>query len=127
MINPNNNINIGKLGEDLACHFLIKKRYRILFRNYKEKFDEIDIIAKSFDRVLVFIEVKTLRARDAMNLKPEDNLTKNKLKKISRACRIFVGLHLGLVDDKKGWRMDLIAVTLGEDKNIISHYENIVP
>ena len=120
----NINKNIGNIGEDLACRFLIEKRYKILFRNYREKFDEIDVIARSFDQVLVFVEVKTLR-QNIGSLIPEDNLTKDKLRKITRACRLFVGFHKELVGDR-GWRMDLIAITLGEDgKNTIDHYENI--
>jgi putative endonuclease len=126
MKKSSNNKNIGQVGEDLACNFLIKKRYKILCRNYRLKFDEIDIVAKSFNGILVFVEVKTLKSGEIKDLIPEDNLTKNKLKKISRACRLFVGFHKELIDDNRGWRLDLIAVTLGEeDDNIISHYENI--
>lgn len=126
MPKSNNNINIGKIGEDLACEFLIKKKYKILFRNYREKFDEIDIIARSFDGVLVFVEVKTLKESIGY-LVPEDNLTKNKFKKISRACRLFANSYKELVS-KRGWRIDLVAVTLGSERgdNTISHYKNIV-
>ena len=121
----NNNKNIGDIGEDLACHFLVKKRYRILFRNYREKFDEIDIVVRSFDDILVFVEVKTLK-KNIGDLIPEDNLTKNKLKKITRACHLFIDSHRGLVSERRGWRIDLIAVTLGEGKDhTINHYENI--
>jgi putative endonuclease len=126
MPKSDNNINVGKIGEDLACDFLIEKRYRILFRNYRERFDEIDIIAKSFDRVLVFVEVKTLKTGSSKNLIPEDNLTKNKFRKINRACRLFAGFHNEFIDEDGGWRIDLIAVTLNKDGgNEISHYENI--
>ncbi|MGB7957690.1 MAG: YraN family protein [Minisyncoccia bacterium] len=121
-----NNQNIGKIGEDLACKYLINKKYKILFRNYREKFDEIDIIAKSFDGNLVFVEVKTLKMNEHSKLMPEDNLTKNKFKKISRACRIFAGNHTELISDQKGWRMDLVAITLNERGDTsITHYENI--
>ena len=126
MTNINNNKNIGEIGENMACDFLVKNKYRILFRNYKQGFDEIDIIAKSFDGILVFIEVKTLRGENMSDLEPEDNLTKSKLKKTIRACRLFVGFHKNLADGDRGWRIDLIAITLGKDgTDIISHYENI--
>jgi putative endonuclease len=119
----NNNKNIGEIGENLACEFLIKKRYKILFRNYREGSDEIDIITQSFEGVLVFFEVKTLR--EINDLIPEDNLTKDKLRKISRACRLFAGFHQKLINDR-GWRIDLIAITLNKDSdNKICHYENI--
>jgi len=121
------NQKIGDFGENIACEYLNKNRYRILHRNYYEKFDEIDIISRSFDGTLVFVEVKTLKALNSLNLKPEDNLTKDKFKKLSRACRIFAGLHPGLIDKDRGWRIDLVAVTI-DDLNAntsVSHYENI--
>jgi putative endonuclease len=124
MPESDNNINIGKIGEDLACKFLIKKKYKILFRNYREKFDEIDIIAKSFNETLVFIEVKTLK-ENLSGLIPEDNLTKDKFKKISRACRLFANSHKELAGDR-GWRIDLLTVIIcGAKDYAISHYENI--
>ena len=48
----------GDLGEDFAEMFLVKHSYRILDRNYRKKFGEIDIVA-SRDNVVSFIEVKT--------------------------------------------------------------------
>ena len=123
-MSENNNINIGRIGENIACNFLIGKKYKILLRNHREGSDEIDIIAKSFDGVLVFVEVKALK-EGVGDLIPEDHLTKSKLNKISRACRIFAGFHRELVDERKGWRIDLVAVTLGDGENKISHYENI--
>ena len=55
-----NLINIGKIGENKACEYLKNKGYRIIDRNYREKFGEIDIIAVSRDLTLVFVEVKTI-------------------------------------------------------------------
>lgn len=124
MSKSNEKDNVGKIGEDIACAFLVKNKYKILFRNYREKFDEIDIIAKSFNGTLVFVEVKTLKENPG-GLIPEDNLTKDKFKKISRACRLFANSHKELVGDR-GWKIDLIAVTIRQEGNDeISHYKNI--
>lgn len=121
-----NNKSVGEIGENLACDFLIKKRYKVLFRNYRVRSDEIDIIARSFDSILVFIEVKTLSVENAANLIPEDHLTKDKLRKISRGCRLFAGFHKELINNNRGWRIDLIAIILDKDgEAIINHYENI--
>ncbi len=49
---------LGTSGEELASHFLKKKGYRIIERNYKTPIGEIDIIAKDRD-ITVFVEVKT--------------------------------------------------------------------
>ena len=48
----------GSLGEEAACSFLKKKKYRIVARNYRCRLGEVDIIAER-GGVLVFAEVKT--------------------------------------------------------------------
>lgn len=53
-----NNQKIGALGEALAEAMLLEKGYRILSRNFRCRYGEIDIIA-SKNGVLVFVEVKT--------------------------------------------------------------------
>ena len=123
------NTEIGNRGEDLACRYLIKNRYKILKRNYREKFDEIDIVARSIDGTLVFCEVKTfLDKSDSMvELIPEDNLTKAKLKKMRRACEMFVAKHRNLINEKIGWRIDCVIIEMDEkhDNHEIRYYENI--
>jgi putative endonuclease len=47
----------GKEGEDIAIKTLKQNGYRILQRNYRNLFGEIDIIAEE-DGYLVFVEVK---------------------------------------------------------------------
>jgi len=49
---------IGQYGENLACNYLKRNGYKIIARNYKISYEEIDIIAEQND-ILVFIEVKT--------------------------------------------------------------------
>ena len=53
---------LGRTGETLAAEHLIKRGYRIVERNYRTRWGELDIIA--FDgRTLAFCEVKTRRMR----------------------------------------------------------------
>lgn len=49
---------IGNIGEGYAAEYLKKHRYRIVSRNYRKKYGEIDIIAEN-KNYLVFVEVKT--------------------------------------------------------------------
>ena len=49
---------IGRDGEEIAAEYLRNNGYRIVEKNYKNRFGEIDIIAKDGNTV-VFIEVKT--------------------------------------------------------------------
>jgi putative endonuclease len=52
---------LGRLGERLAAEHLIRLGFRILERNYRTRWGELDIVA--FDgRTLAFVEVKTRRA-----------------------------------------------------------------
>ena len=125
----NKHLSTGKLGEDLACNYLIRDGYRIVDRNYRLKIGEIDIVAMSKDKTLVFVEVKTMQESGnpaIAELMPEDNLTKAKLEKLSRACELFVGRNPELVSDRNGWRIDLVAVSLNQNlKPEFKHYENL--
>ena len=78
---------LGKRGEDVAAAFLKKKGYKILFRNYKCSFGEIDIIA-DHKKILSFIEVKT-RSTKKYGL-PQEAITPEKQDKISRVALEFV-------------------------------------
>lgn len=123
-----NNIEIGKIGEDLANKYLINKGYLILSRNYKKRFDEIDIIARYRDGTMVFCEVKTLNKKGNFDPQflPEDNLSFKKLKKMIRAASIFMAKHQNLIKGERGWRIDLIAIVIENGKLIdLRHYENI--
>ncbi len=116
---------IGKFGEDLACEYLVEKGYKILARNYRKLWGEIDIIAKSADKTLVFVEVKTLTQLQN-GLTPEMHITPRKLRILRRACQIYTGKYPELIDNYKGWRIDLIAVSLKRNSRVsIRHYQNI--
>ena len=113
----------GKLGEDLAVRFLKKAHYKILERNFREKWGEIDIIARSPQKVLVFVEVKTVTGPDPY-VEPEEHLTREKLTRLQRTA----GLYANNQDEKltkNGWRIDLLAITIAGDKAEVKHYENI--
>ena len=130
---------VGKIGEDLACQYLIEKNYTIIERNYRRPWGELDIIAIDPAKVLVFVEVKTIRqqtsdecgnsaihnerCRNVAALMPEDNLTSAKLKKLQKTAQLFAGKHQEYFNEQKGWRIDLLAICLPANK--IVHYENI--
>lgn len=122
-----NNNKLGNLGENIACKFLISNGYRVVKRNYKIGFDEIDIIAVDVDETLVFVEVKTgkvIKARNAFT--PEDHMNSSKLKKIARLCQKFCGRHPSFINDEKGWRIDLIAIVLDIPRGgTLRHYKNL--
>ncbi len=79
-----NHLTLGAWGEQLACLYLKKKGYILLFKNWRWKKAEIDIIA-FHDNFIVIIEVKT-RSYDlfgspssAINLKKEEKIREGAL------------------------------------------------
>ncbi|MHB8769489.1 MAG: YraN family protein [Syntrophales bacterium] len=51
----------GKRGEELAAAYLVEAGFRIVERNYRCRFGEIDIVAEEGE-TLVFVEVKSRRS-----------------------------------------------------------------
>ena len=118
-------ISVGRMGEDAACAYLVENAYKVLERNYRKTYGEIDIVAQNKDKTLVFVEVKTLSGNPD-GLAPEDNLTGSKLIKLKKICENFANKNPELVNERKGWQIDLVAITLeGGNKPEIRHYENI--
>lgn len=76
----------GALGEDLALNYLEKSGYRIIQRNFKCKFGEIDIIAYS-NKTLTFIEVKT-RSTDQFGA-PEESVNRAKQERQKRIAQYY--------------------------------------
>lgn len=119
--------SIGQLGEDIACEFLVNKKYRVIARNYRRKWGELDLVTKTPDGALVFVEVKTMNAGGVGSLAPEDNMSAAKLMKLRKTCEAFVVANPKLLNEKRGWRLDLVAITLfkeGAPPRIV-HYENV--
>jgi putative endonuclease len=113
--------NRGNRGEEGAARYLTSNGYRILTRNYRKPWGELDIIAQAKDGTLVFVEVKAMRKGE---LTPEHNMTPSKIMKTKRAAHAYANTHPKL--STRGWRIDVIAVDL-ENKGVgdIRHYENI--
>lgn len=103
VVNP-----VGKKGEDLAVSFLKKKGYKILERNFRKSYAEIDVIAVK-DNILVFIEVKT-RTSSKFGT-PLEAITSWKLKPLVKTAQFYSMLHLELPSEL---RIDAISVILNE-------------
>ncbi len=76
----------GTDSETMAATYLEKCGYKIIQRNYRSKFGEIDIIAKDGD-TLVFVEVKARKSR-AYN--PKEAITRSKKRKISMVALYYL-------------------------------------
>lgn len=112
-----NKQKVGGLGEDMACEFLMKHGYKILDRNYRKKWGEIDIIAKK-DDIIHFVEVKTVSLpkdrpweipKDGP-LCPEENIHPWKRKRLARAIQTY--LLEKKISEGLEWQTDSLAVFL---------------
>jgi putative endonuclease len=54
---------LGRLGERIACRFLMKQGFDILARRFQARRGEIDLVAFE-GPILAFIEIKTRTSRD---------------------------------------------------------------
>ncbi len=111
----------GKLGEDMASAFLIKKGYAIVERNYHSRWGEIDIIAEQAPYI-VFAEVKTRRKNGRCS--PEETVTIAKQQKIIRTALWYLSEHLEYEDFQV--RFDVISLRTGKNDQVesIQHFQD---
>ena len=122
---PTRRSQLGKEGEDFACNYLRGKKWKIIGRNIKIHADEIDVIARTPDKTLVFVEVKTMRGYYPDGLRPENQMTNAKLIKLRRSASLYAGHNQKTISEEKGWRLDVMALTKIGNDFLVNHYENI--
>lgn len=116
----------AKLGEDKACEYLKKNGFKIIERNFRKGYGEIDIIAidssSNKEKTLVFIEVKARKSNSFGS--PLEAITPWKLKLITRATQFYKLIHPNLPDSM---RIDAVSVSLSSNNEVdnIEHIINI--
>lgn len=113
------NVQKGKLGEDIAEKYLQSIGYKIIDKNWHySKNAEIDIIAED-NSELVFVEVKT---RTTLNYgHPFEAVTQEKIQKIHKAIYGYLSQSK---KKYKSYRFDGIAI-IGLKNPKIEHIKNI--
>lgn len=97
---------LGRTGEHLAAETLIGRGYRILERNFRCSYGEIDLVAED-ENDLIFIEVKTRRG--TAYGRPEEAVTLRKQRKLLEIASYYLDLH---ACSDRSWRIDVVAVQL---------------
>lgn len=115
------NFRIGNLGENIAREYLKSKGYRIIKSNHRNKYAEIDLIARDKQKVLTFIEVRTKTSKQLVS--PEESINKRKICRLVRNAKAY----LGKINYKALARIDAVCIVLSEEETCrrITHYENI--
>lgn len=107
---------LGILGELKAVEFLIKKKYKILARNYRFGKLEADIICEA-DGKLVVVEVKTRQTAEIGE--PWRAVTRSKQKQIIKVANAYIfdkDVHLET-------RFDIISIVHNGYRTEIEHIE----
>ncbi len=117
--------NLGRKGEEFAVTYLKKNGYWMVDRNVKIYHDELDIIAEAPNKTLVFVEVKTVTDPGDFGARAEEHMTKEKRERFERAASLYAGSHPKEISNKRGWRLDVIALTAYDNSFTSKHYENI--
>jgi putative endonuclease len=111
-------IKLGKEGEQLAANFLVQKGFEVVYRNYRYRRAEIDLIVKR-DDWLIFIEVKT---RTSVTYgEPEEAVTFKKIRMIYDAAEEYIFS----IDWHGHVRFDIVSVKLGNPPEIL-HFEDAI-
>lgn len=111
----------AKKGEDLAVEYLSKHGYKIIERNFRKGYGEIDIICVK-DNTLIFVEVKTRTS--SLYGGAIEAIAYHKIKSLIKTVQFYKMLHPNLPESL---RIDAILIDLftnNEVKNI-EHIENI--
>ncbi|SRR5207244_737052 len=100
----------GARGEKLACRFLRRNGYKVLYRNFRGRTGgEIDVVCRDND-TLVFVEVKTRTSEDFG--RPFEAVDRAKRKRISRGGLAWLRM---LDNPDILFRFDVVEVIIADD------------
>jgi len=106
---------LGKQGEDIAARYLKNLGYRILSRNFRSRYGEVDIIC-IYKQVIVFVEVKTRTSTSYGS--PEESITKVKKEHIRKVALIYLETY---PQPFREIRFDVIGILMEDNKPRINH------
>lgn len=82
--------DIGQIGENVSCEYLIKRGFSIVVRNYSKPWGELDIVAMKGSEVH-FFEVKSVTSdlSGADWHRPENNVHRSKVRHLRRIIETY--------------------------------------
>ncbi len=121
--------DVGDLGESLAVDYLQKKGCKIIARNWRCRFAELDIIATDPDNTLLIVEVKSSKTiiDKSADFFPEIHFNATKRNRVRAAGLYYANAQKDPTNKDGGFRVDLICVDIDQDKKgfRIRHYKNV--
>lgn len=113
---------VGAAGELIARRYLLDKGYKVIGRNVRTPFGEIDIVGRH-KGFIVFVEVKS-RLSDSLG-PPFLSVTKEKMRHMIKNALFYLKKHGLFWSD---WRFDVVSVKLNSlyEAESVEHFENAV-
>ncbi|MFN8088383.1 MAG: YraN family protein [Mycobacterium sp.] len=112
---------LGALGEQLAADHLTALGMRVLQRNWRCRYGELDLIVEDTDNTVVFVEVKTRTGEVFGGL--AEAVSPTKLRRLRRLAGVWLG------QQTQSWaniRMDVVGVRVGRQKTPeVSHLQGV--
>lgn len=105
----------GDAGEDLAASVLVRGGMRVLDRQVRTAFGEVDLVCEEGEEI-VFVEVKA-RQSDEFGY-PEEAITPGKFRRMVASAEALLS-ERGW--EKRFWRIDVVAIRLipGADPDVV--------
>jgi len=105
---------LRRAGERLVASWLEARGLRVLGRNWRRAYGEIDVIAEEADE-LVFVEVKTRRG-DSLGA-PEEAITARNRRRLILAAQSYIAELES--DEERSYRIDVVAVQLAPSGKLL--------
>jgi putative endonuclease len=105
---------LGRIGEEIASAHLERLGYKIIDRNFRNRFGELDIVA-SEGSTLVFCEVKTLRSS---SFTPWDSLHSDKCRQVRKMAQMWM-LEACSLRYFSHIRCDALGITLAASGELV--------
>jgi putative endonuclease len=112
----------GERGEQIAAQHLERRGYRVVERNFRTRYGEIDLIAVD-PRAIVFCEVKTRVAAGRVGpATPLDGIGPEKRRRVRMIARQWLAAREdGPARPRRGeLRFDAIGITLARDGRLVA-------
>lgn len=117
---PDPRRKLGSLGEQLAASHLEARGLRVIERNFRTRYGELDVIAAD-DRHLIFCEVKTRVVKgDPGPLGPFAAIGGRKRRQVRLMARIWLTMRSGPRERPPELRFDAIGVSIDPTGRLVS-------
>ena len=111
---PTPRARLGASGERLAAAALERQGYRVLARNWRCVYGEIDLVAEDRGE-LVFVEVKARRGQRMGS--PEEGVTATKRRKLLASAQTYLAER---GEEQRAYRFDVVAIELDESGRLVA-------